>query len=115
MTAADINRAVTDPRGVTSLLVSQINATPNDQITAAVELVGGNRSNLEATIQTIRTDLDNSPNLKAAFDDASHRLSANDFTRLLSPLSGKLGLPTSSGATIFNVITSNSDLIPFRF
>jgi hypothetical protein len=115
VTAADINRAVADPRGVTSLLVSQINGTPNDQISAAVELVAGNRSNLEATIQTIRTDLDNSPNLKAAFDDASQRVSTNDFIRLVSPLSSKLGLPTSSGATIFNLVTSNLDLIPIKF
>ena len=111
----EVVNAVNDPRAATSSVVSQVNRTPDQQIATIAEAITSDRTKLEATARLVDSDLKASPNLQAAFDDASTRLSSNEFLTLLSPLAPKLSIPTTSGGNIYGLIAENIDILGIHF
>ena len=115
VSVAEVTRATNDPRGATSSVVEQVNRTPDQQIASIAEAVTRDPERLTATVKVIEDDLKVSPNLTAAFDEASGKISENEFLGLVSPLTPKLSIPVSQGGTIFDLIAQNAHLLPVRF
>jgi hypothetical protein len=111
----DVVRAVDDPHGTTSSVVEQVDKTPDQEVANVAEMIISDPQKLAATVRVVEEDLKVSPNLQAAFDDASGRMSLNDLLGLVSPLTDKLSIPTSSGGTIYDLIVQNVHLLPIRF
>jgi hypothetical protein len=111
----DVVRAVDDPHGTTSSVVEQVDKTPDQEVANVAEMIISDPQKLAATVRVVGEDLKVSPNLQAAFDDASGRMSLNDLLGLVSPLTDKLSIPTSSGGTIYDLIVQNVHLLPIRF
>jgi hypothetical protein len=111
----DVVRAVDDPHGTTSSVVEQVDKTPDQEVANVAEMIISDPQKLAATVRVVGEDLKVSPNLQAAFDDASGRMSLNDLLGLVSPLTDKLSIPTSSGGTIYDLFVQNVHLLPIRF
>jgi hypothetical protein len=111
----DVVRAVDDPHGTTSSVVEQVDKTPDQEVANVAEMIISDPQKLAATVRVVEEDLKVSPNLQAALDDASGRMSLNDLLGLVSPLTDKLSIPTSSGGTIYDLIVQNVHLLPIRF
>ena len=115
VSVADVTQAANDPRDATTSVVKQVNSTSDQQIASIAEAITSNPNRLAATVTVIENDLKASPNLTAAFDEASTKISDNDFLKLVSPLTDKLSIPVSQGGTIFDLIAQNVHLLPIRF
>jgi hypothetical protein len=110
----DVVQAVNDPQGTTSSVVEQVDKTPDQQVADVAETISSDPERIAATVKVVEDDLNASPNLQAAFEDANGRISQTDFLRLVSPLVDKLSIPTSSGGTIYDLIAQNLHLLPIR-
>jgi GAF domain-containing protein len=111
----DLVRAVDDPRGTTSSLVEQVDRTPDQQIANIAQMIASDPQKLAATVKVVEDDINASPNLKAAFDEISGKVTPNEMLGLVSPLTDKLSVPVSSGGTLLGLIEQTLPLLPIRF